>query len=175
MNKKDDLPAMPFYVGDWLKAPDIQSLSHELKGIWFDMICYMWESTERGYLLYNMEELSRLLRLPEVLLEQKLKQIASKNIFSVRESDGAIYCRRMVRDQKIREIRTKAGSLGGRRTFARNFAQAKSRAKCENENENENIEDRGVGKGEKTEFRKKMDKEAQKTEEYLKNITEGIG
>ena len=34
MAKKDDLPAMMFYVGDWLKAPDIQCLDYETKGIW---------------------------------------------------------------------------------------------------------------------------------------------
>lgn len=151
MDKKDDLPAMPFYVGDWLKAPDIQCLSYDLKGLWFEMLCYMWESTERGFLIYSKEELSRLLRISEDLLEQKLKQLLSKGIYSVREIDGAMYSRRMVRDQKIREIRTKAGSLGGRRTFANKFAQAKSIAQCEdaNENENEDViikDDRGVGK-----------------------------
>lgn len=137
MKKKDDLPSMPFYVGDWLKAPDIQCLDYELKGIWFEMLCFMWESDERGVLKYTMPELSRLLRLPEVLLEQKLKQLSSKGIFSVRESDGAIYSRRMVRDQSIRIIRTIAGSKGGRRSFASRFAQAKVQAKCENEIENE--------------------------------------
>ena len=132
--KKDDLPAMPFYVGDWLKAPDIQCLSYDLKGLWFEMLCYMWESKERGVLLYSFEELSRLLRLPEDLLKQKLKQIESKGIYSVRYNDGAIYCRRMVRDQEIREIRTIAGQKGGRRSFASRFAQANNQAKCVNEN-----------------------------------------
>lgn len=137
MKKKDDLPAMPFYVGDWLKAPDIQCLSYELKGIWFEMMCFMWESSERGVLLYTKEELSRLLRLPEDLLEQKLKQISSKGIYSVRAEDGAIYSRRMIKDQKIREIRKKAGKTGGLRSFASRFGQAKDEAKCEDEDETE--------------------------------------
>lgn len=131
MTKKDDLPAMMFYVGDWLKAPDIQCLSYELKGIWFEMLCFMWESNERGYLKYTNEELARLLRLPEDLLKQKLEQLFKRGIYSVRETDGAIYSRRMVRDQEIREIRKKAGSLGGKQTFAKKFAQAKSQANTE--------------------------------------------
>jgi len=145
MTKKDDLPAMPFYVGDWLKAPDIQCLSYELKGLWFEMLCFMWESTERGFLVkanyhpYSIEELSRLLRLPEVLLEQKLKQLLEFAIYSVREKDGAIYSRRMVKDQKIREIRKKAGSLGGQSTFAQAKLQAKSQQMYEDENEDENV------------------------------------
>lgn len=139
--KKDDLPAMPFYVGDWLKAPDIQSLPYDLKGLWFEMMCYMWESKERGYILYTHEELSRLLRLPQNLLEQKLIELKKKDIFSVRISDGAMYSRRMARDQEIRELRTKSGSLGGRRTFANKFASPKTQANCiaECENENESV------------------------------------
>ena len=137
MVKKDDLPAMMFYVGDWLKAPDIQCLSYELKGIWFEMLCYMWESQERGYLNYNTEELARLLRLPEDLLKQKLEQLLKRAIYSVRESDGVIYCRRMVKDQEIREIRKKAGSLGGKQSFANRFAQAKKQANTEDEIEDE--------------------------------------
>lgn len=133
--KKDDLPAMPFYVGDWLKAPDIQCLSYELKGIWFEMLCFMWESKERGVILYSDEELSRLLRLPEDLLKQKLQQLYNKGIYSIRESDGAIFSRRMIKDQNIREIRKKSGQMGG---FATHFAKAKTLANSEDENEIEN-------------------------------------
>lgn len=133
--KKDDLPAMMFYVGDWLKAPDIQCLDYETKGIWFEMLCYMWESNERGYLKYNDEQLARLLRLPEVLLKQKLKQLLDFAIYSIRESDGAIYSRRMVKDQEIREMRKKAGSLGGKQTFARAKARAKVQQNTEDEYE----------------------------------------
>jgi len=144
-SKKDDLPYMPFYVGDWLKAPDIQCLSYELKGLWFEMLCYMWESKERGVLIkansapYTIAEVSRLLRLPEVLLKQKLKQLLEFAIYSIRESDGAIYSRRMVKDQRIREIRKKAGSKGGKNSFASRFAQAKTQANSEDESETENV------------------------------------
>ena len=131
MAKKDDLPAMMFYVGDWLKAPDIQCLDYETKGIWFEMLCYMWESNERGYLTYTIQELARLLRLSEDLLKQKLEQLLKRGIYSVRETDGAIYSRRMVRDQEIREIRKKSGSLGGKKSFAKRFAQAKNQANTE--------------------------------------------
>jgi len=45
--KKDDLPAMPFYVGDWLKCPEVRALPLDYRALWFDMLCFMWESTER--------------------------------------------------------------------------------------------------------------------------------
>lgn len=98
----------------------------------------MWESKERGVLLYTHEELSRLLRLPEDLLKQKLKQLSDKGIYSVRESDGAIFNRRMIKDQDIREKRSKSGYLGGINSFASKFAQAKDKANTEYENEIEN-------------------------------------
>lgn len=143
--KKDDLPYMPFYIGDWFKATDVQSLNYEMKGLWFEMLCYMWESKERGCLLYTMEELSRLLRLPEDLLKQKLDHLLSKGICFAREGDGAICNRRMIKDQNIREIRKESGSLGGKSSFAQRFAQAKTTANADIDNDivNEN-EDKGI-------------------------------
>lgn len=169
MTKKDDLPAMMFYVGDWLKAPDIQCLSYELKGIWFEMLCFMWESNERGYLKYTTEELARLLRLPEDLLKQKLEQLSKRGIYSVRESDGAIYSRRMVKDQSIREKRKKAGSLGGKKTFANKFAQAKIVANAEDEVANEDI---NINKEEDTDVRNLFVKRWSRS---YKNISEMQG
>lgn len=76
--------------------------------------------------------------MPEILLEQKLKQLLDFGVYSVRATDGAIFNRRMIKDQKIREIRQKAGKKGGNVSFASRFAQAKSQANTDNENESEN-------------------------------------
>lgn len=143
MLKKHDLPAMPFYFGDWMKAPDIRALPLDVRMVWFEMLGFMWESKERGYLTINNKPIPRknlatMLGLPEDLLEQILKQLSDFAIYSVRESDGAIYNRKMVKDNDIREKRQKAGFLGGKNSFASRFAQAKSEANTENENENEN-------------------------------------
>lgn len=147
-SKKDDLPAMPFYTGDWFKAGDVRSLPLEQRGLWIDMLFYMWESNERGYLVsgsgepYTLSELSRMIGLPEDLLNQNLNQMESKKIFSVRESDGAIYCRRMVRDQQIREIRKNAGKLGGNPNLVKGLVggldNQKGNQNTEYESENEN-------------------------------------
>lgn len=139
--KKDDLPAMPFYVGDWLKAPDIRALSPSAKGIWIDMLCFMWESKERGVLKFgnkivDRDMLARMLGFARVLLDPLLDELLELGIYSIRE-DGAIFSRRMIKDQKIREIRSISGQKGG---FASQFAKAKHQAKSEQiiENENEN-------------------------------------
>ncbi len=141
--KKDDLPYFPFYVGDWRKATDVQALPLETRAVWFEMLCYMWESTERGFLTVNgkpipTNALARMIGLPEDLLKQNLKVLLEFGVASKRESDGAFYSRRMVKDQDIREKRKKAGSIGGKKSFASRFAQANSQANAENENETAN-------------------------------------
>jgi hypothetical protein len=53
MGKKNDLPAMMFYVGDWRKAPEIRALPLDARALWFEMLCLMWEMPRRGYLSIN--------------------------------------------------------------------------------------------------------------------------
>ena len=55
--KKQDLPAWNFYIGDWMKSPEIRALTLPTRMIWFEMLCFMWESTERGYLTINGKNL----------------------------------------------------------------------------------------------------------------------
>ena len=128
--KKDDLPYFPFYVGDWRKATDVQALPLETRAVWFEMLCYMWESTERGYLTVNGKPLpekvlARMIGLSEIEMKTHMGIIFDFGVASLRESDGAIYSRRMVKDQYIREVRQKAGSKGGKKSFAVSLAQAK--------------------------------------------------
>lgn len=114
--KKEDLPAMPFYFGDWRKAPEVRAMELDTRMIWFEMLGFMWESTERGFLTICNKPVSnsvitRMLGIDIITLEKALNEMESLSVFSRRE-DGAIYCRKMVRDQEIRELRSKAGSIG---------------------------------------------------------------
>ena len=107
---------MPFYYGDWMKAPEIRALDLNVRMIWFEMLGIMWESTERGYLTINGKPvitpvITKILGVPITELENALKQMEQYNVFSKRE-DGAIYSRRMVRDEQIRLIKSKAGVEG---------------------------------------------------------------
>lgn len=112
------LPAFQFYVGDWRKDPGVQALDYETRGIWFEMMCLMHESDERGVLLLNGkpmpdDALANLLRLDKQILTTALTKILDYGVASRREGDGAIYCRRMVRDENIRKVRAEAGKQGG--------------------------------------------------------------
>lgn len=116
MNKKDDLPAMPFYFGDWRKAPEIRALDLDVRMIWFEMLGLMWESTERGYLTLNGRPvitpvISKMIGVDITVLEGALSQMEEFNVFS-RRGDGAIYSRKMVRDEEVRRAKSLAGKKG---------------------------------------------------------------
>jgi hypothetical protein len=77
----------------------------------------MWESNERGVLVssngsaYSDENVCNMLGISRDLLEQ----IERTGVFS-RRTDGAIFSRRMVRDENIRCKRATAGAVGGANT-----------------------------------------------------------
>jgi len=119
MGKSTKLPAMPFYTGDWRKDPNVQSMDYELKGVWFEILCLMWESEERGKLMLNgkaMPEsaIARLLGLDNQKVNLIVNQLV--NLFGVAclcPDTKSLMSRRMVKDEDIRKIRRKAGSKGG--------------------------------------------------------------
>lgn len=113
----DKLPALHFYPGDWKKDLGVQSLCFFDRHVWFECMLLMHESEERGVLVLNNkpiveESLARMLGLDNQILTKSLAKIIEMGVCSIRE-DGAIYCRRMVKDQDIRLKRIKAGSMGG--------------------------------------------------------------
>jgi hypothetical protein len=94
---------MKFWARDWLGDPALRSCSVAARGVWMDFICIMFEECSSGPLTLNgipptKAALARMvgLTLREYLpLEQELE---TAGVFSRRTTDGAIYCRRMVRD-----------------------------------------------------------------------------
>jgi hypothetical protein len=118
MSKKYDLPAMPWYVGDWLKCPEVRALPPDYRGLWFDLICYMWESTERGVMIkpngqpYSDNDIIRMVGLDNQNTGIWLTSLLDNGVCD-RRDDGAIYSKRMVRDEEIRKIRREVGLKGG--------------------------------------------------------------
>src|SRR6202034_4167505 len=105
--KKDDKPYLPFYIGDWFKAPEIRALPHANRMVWFEILCIMWQSEEKGFLTINNtpfvitnvitgvitdgeQVLSSMLGIKEDFLQESFKMFKKLNVYSVRE-DGAIY------------------------------------------------------------------------------------
>lgn len=113
------LPSIQFYPGDWMRSPDVRACSLSARGLWMDMLCYMHESPERGVLLLgngsavSSQQLARMVGDTRNEVTRRLSELEAAGVFSRRE-DGAIYCRRMVRDEEIRQSHAEAGSRGGR-------------------------------------------------------------
>lgn len=112
------LPALQFYPGDWHKDSGVQALNLMERGAWFELLLMMHDGDERGVLLLNglpmpAEVIALRLRLDNQTSNQILSKLLTYGVASRREGDGAIVCRRMLRDEHIRQIRTEAGKKGG--------------------------------------------------------------
>ncbi|SKA88947.1 hypothetical protein SAMN02745166_01512 [Prosthecobacter debontii] len=112
------LPSLQFYPADWRKDPAVQSLDYETRGVWFEILCLMHESEERGVLLLNgqvmpEDALARLLGLDKQILTNHLTKLVTYGVAKRRESDGAIFNKRMVNDEELRKVRQNAGKKGG--------------------------------------------------------------
>ena len=112
------LPAIQFYPGDWHKDQGVQALDLLQRGAWFELLLMMHDSDERGVLLVNgapmpYAVIARRLGLDNQSANQILTTLLTYGVASRRESDGALFCRRMVKDENLRQVRTKAGKKGG--------------------------------------------------------------
>lgn len=111
-------PAFQFYPADWRKDPGVQALDFFSRGVWIEILCLMHESNERGVLLLNgaampEEALANILGLDKQNFDDALTKIKAYGVAKVRQSDGALYSKRMVDDEKLTQIRRNAGNKGG--------------------------------------------------------------
>ena len=112
------LPAIQFYPGDWHKDQGVQAHDLAQRGAWFELLLMMHDSDERGVLLVNGSPMpdaviARRLGLDNQTANQILTTLLTYGVASRRTTDGALFCRRMVKDEKLRQIRTEAGRKGG--------------------------------------------------------------
>lgn len=111
------LPSFQFYPGDWLKDPNLRRCTKSARGVWIDMVCLSFECEERGVFAASGEpwpdgdiaaaiggDIAENLRAIDELLA---KGVCSRN------NSGAIFCRRVVRDEQKRRLCSEAGKKGG--------------------------------------------------------------
>lgn len=133
LDDKKKLPAIQFYPGDWRKDPGIQALDYESRGIWFEILLLMHESESRGKLMLNGqampdEALANILGLNVAKLQQTLSKLLSYGVAKLEQDTKVLICRRMCRDQALREVRINAGSKGGKQKASKR--QANDKQKC---------------------------------------------
>jgi hypothetical protein len=114
MSKK--LPAFQFYPQDWRSDIGVQSLSLDDRMIWFEMLCVMHESDDRGKLILNGkpmpdEVVARLIGIDVKRYKKALIKIEHANVVS-RDGD-LLFNRRMVHDNHLINVRRECGKQGG--------------------------------------------------------------
>lgn len=113
------LPHIQFYTGDWLKEPRLKFVSLAAQGLWINLLCHMNESHVRGVLVnhkgtpYTRAEIAVLLGKNLVELGPLFDELEHQEVYSI-DANGAIYCRRLVRDEEFRKQKEENGKKGGR-------------------------------------------------------------
>lgn len=110
-------PAFQFYPADWRKEPSLSCCSLAARGLWIEMICIAHESDEYGHMSINgrpmtMPQIARMVGEDQATVEQLVAELEDAGVFSRTES-GTVFSRRMVRDERVRNVRASAGKMGG--------------------------------------------------------------
>jgi hypothetical protein len=105
------LPAFMFYPGDWQKDPCLRRCSKAAKGVWMDMLCLLFECPVRGVFVdasgkpWSDEELAEAIGGDIGANLGHIAELVSKGV-AQRDTRGAIFSRRMVRDEQNRRAAT---------------------------------------------------------------------
>lgn len=109
-------PAFQFYPSDWRKDMALQSCSVAARGLWIDLLCIAHECEPYGHLTVNGKpmtaaQIGRHTGLTQREAERLLSELDEAGVLS-RTPEGAIYSRRMVRDEDLRNRRAEGGKAG---------------------------------------------------------------
>ncbi len=114
-------PSFQFYPGDWLQDSSLRSVSVGAQGLWINMLCLMHQSPKYGYLMagckvnHKVIPKVNLARITGATIDEVstwMDELEQVGIFSKDEA-GAIFSRRMIRDETIRNSRASGGFKGG--------------------------------------------------------------
>lgn len=109
-------PSFQFYPSDWLRDTALRSCSTGARGLWIDMICFMHEGSPYGYLkvadkVILPANLARMVGESLEVVEGWLHELHEAGVYDI--DNGAIFSRRMIRDEELRQKRAEGGKLGG--------------------------------------------------------------
>ena len=105
------LPAFMFYPGDWQKDPCLRRCSKAAKGVWMDMLCLLFECPSRGAFVdasgkpWSDEEIAEAIGGDAGANLVHIAELVSKGV-AQRDNRGAIFSRRVVRDEQNRRAAT---------------------------------------------------------------------
>lgn len=110
-------PSFQFYPADWRKDPALSACSMAARGLWIELMCIAHESDNYGHLSINGKpmvtaQIARMVGESPNVVSKLLGELDDAGVFS-RDEQGSIFSRRMVNDERIRNVRADAGRLGG--------------------------------------------------------------
>lgn len=114
-------PWMKFYPQDWRADEKLRLCSLSARGLWIEMLAIMHRSERYGHLLVggrvptDAQLAVQVGALPDEV-SAMLAELEDAGVFS-RAAGGAIYSRRMTRDQRKAEKARKNGKKGGNPTL----------------------------------------------------------
>lgn len=109
-------PAFQFYPADWRKDAALQSCSVAAQGLWINAMCIAHECDPYGHLTVNGKpmtaaQIGRLVGLSPKEADRLIAELDDAGVLA-RTEEGAIYSRRMVRDEEVRNKRAAGGKEG---------------------------------------------------------------
>ncbi len=115
---KQKLPSFQFYPGDWLKDPALRACSPAARGVWIDMLCLMHESQNRGVLRANFRAISIKILSKSIAgcTPKLIRELIENGVVRVARKDGALYSKRLIRDELHRRHKSINGRKGGKQT-----------------------------------------------------------
>jgi hypothetical protein len=111
-------PSFQFYPKEWIWDLELRQCSAAARGLWADLMCLMHEGEPYGHLTAPLDLILRITGLTEevytaLLAELETERASGKRV-AYRTEEGAIYSRRMVRDEARRGVLAANGKHGGR-------------------------------------------------------------
>lgn len=100
------LPYMPFFPSDWIR--DTRCLCVATRGVWVDILCELWHAPQRGTKTMTIAQWARAVGCSTEEFKAALQELESQSIPNItRDSDAQVtlLSRRMIRDEKVRELK----------------------------------------------------------------------
>ena len=110
-------PSFQFYPSDWRNDGNLRLCSIAARGLLIDLMCIAHECDVYGVLAQNghafdHKTVGKLTGLRTDTAAKLTEELTRNRVLSYNEN-GALYSRRMVRDEDLRNIRAEAGAKGG--------------------------------------------------------------
>ena len=117
-------PSFQFYPGDWLKDTALRICCPAARGIWADMLMLLHECPQRG--VFRSKKGTKMTPISIKKISKSIasckpkliKELIDNGVVYIARKDGALYSKRLVRDELHRKHKAMSGQKGGSKTQA---------------------------------------------------------